>query len=267
MIAFKTPGGFFNTACVYSTCQFLKCDVMRCSVVLTIFNEEGNIKPFTEDILRMFDDEGIEGEVILVDDGSFDGSELECKDMVKRDDRVRFFQHQKNMGRAWAIATGIEHSRGGVVLVMDSDRQYDAGEMPTFIKLVEGGFDMVSGRRPARQDRADRRFISWGYNRFMVRGFLRMGIIDQNSGFKAYSRKALNVIKFDPEGYNCLHRYMIAIGLLKGLSFKEIPVKHFPRTTGSSYINPITGPLYTLLDFLRFVKTHRKDINAFKGYP
>ncbi|MFW5914816.1 MAG: glycosyltransferase, partial [Thermoplasmatota archaeon] len=137
---------------------------MRCTTVLLIFNEEGNIEPLTRSILEVYDREGIDGEVLLVDDGSEDRSPRICDDLADREPRVRAVHHRKNLNRSRAIQTGFRESLGEVVIIMDGDRQYEPAEIPRFLEKIDQGYDVVTGNRVARSDNLTRRIISKVYN-------------------------------------------------------------------------------------------------------
>jgi len=227
-------------------------------------NEEGNIGPLTEDILAVYADKNIDGEVLLVDDGSTDRSGEICDQLAKDHPNVRVVHHEKNLGRSYAIRTGFQQAKGDIVIIMDADRQYEPKQIPLFLSKMDEGFDVVTGWRRERTDTFIRRFISRTYNRFIIRRKFKLQIKDQNSGFKAFRREKAVAMGFDPEGYQGLHRFILPLAALKGLKIAEVPIVHYDRPSGKSYIKFYTVPFITLRDFSKFKKDHKEEIAALR---
>ncbi|MHC1708973.1 MAG: glycosyltransferase family 2 protein [Methanomassiliicoccales archaeon] len=227
-------------------------------------NEEGNIGPLTEDILAVYADRNIEGEVLLIDDGSTDRSGEICDQLAKDHSNVRAVHHEKNLGRSYAIRTGFQQAKGDVVIIMDADRQYEPKQIPLFLSKMDEGFDVVTGWRRERTDTFIRRFISKTYNRFIIRSKFKLQIKDQNSGFKAFRREKAVAMGFDPEGYQGLHRFILPLAALKGMKIAEVPIVHYDRPSGKSYIKFYTVPFITLRDFSKFKKDHKEEIAALR---
>ena len=228
-------------------------------------NEEGNIGPLTEDILAVYADKNIDGEVLLVDDGSTDRSGEICDQLAKDHPNVRVVHHEKNLGRSYAIRTGFQQAKGDIVIIMDADRQYEPKQIPLFLSKMDEGFDVVTGWRRERTDTFIRRFISRTYNRFIIRRKFKLQIKDQNSGFKAFRREKAVAMGFDPEGYQGLHRFILPLAALKGMKIAEVPIVHYDRPSGKSYIKFYTVPFITLRDFSKFKKDHKEEIAALRS--
>lgn len=227
-------------------------------------NEEGNVGPLTEDILAVYAEKNIDGEVLLIDDGSTDRSGEICDQLAKDHPNVRAVHHEKNLGRSYAIRTGFQQAKGEVVIIMDADRQYEPKQIPLFLAKMDEGFDVVTGWRRERTDTFVRRFISRTYNRFIIRRKFKLQIKDQNSGFKAFRREKAVAMGFDPEGYQGLHRFILPLAALKGMRIAEMPIVHYDRPTGKSYIKFYTVPFITLRDFSKFKKDHKEEISALR---
>ena len=227
-------------------------------------NEEGNIEALTEDILAVYVDRKIDGEVLLIDDGSTDSSGEICDRLTKVHSNVRAVHHEKNLGRSNAIRTGFQQALGDIVIIMDADRQYEPKQIPLFLSKMDEGFDVVTGWRRERTDTFIRRFISRTYNRFIIRRKFKLQIKDQNSGFKAFRREKAVAMGFDPEGYQGLHRFILPLAALKGLKIAEVPIVHYDRPSGKSYIKFYTVPFITLRDFSKFKKDHKEEIVALR---
>ena len=237
---------------------------LKCTAMLLIYNEKGNITPLTEEILKVYEENDIDGEVLLVDDGSTDGSAKICDRLAGKLDGVRTVHHKPNQGRSYAIRTGFRNARGKITILMDGDRQYDPWEIPDLIGKMEEGWDVVSGNRVGRKDNWIRRFISRTYNRWIIGKRLRLDIVDQNSGFKSFDTKKAVAMGFDPEGFLGLHRFILPLAAIKGMSITEIPIKHFDRPEGKSYIKFYTVPFITYRDFRKFKKKYKKEIKSYK---
>ena len=237
---------------------------MKCTTVLLIYNEEDNIAPQTEDILRVYEEKGIDGEVLLVDDGSTDRSPKVCDELVERHSKVRVIHHRSNKGRSYAIKTGFESAKGDVVVIMDADRQYEPAEIPDFLAKIDEGYDVVTGYRHQRSDIFYRKWESIIYNKVVIKRWFGMDIKDQNSGLKAFKRAAALGMDFNPDGYIGLHRFILPLASLTGLKIAEIPISHYPREGGKSYIKFYTVPFITLRDYRKFVRDHKDEIREMK---
>lgn len=225
---------------------------MRCSTVVLIYNEEENVQKQTEEILSAYEECGLDGEILLVDDGSTDASGRICDELAEKHAIVRVLHHSPNKGRSWAIETGFENAREDVIIILDGDRQYEPKEIPKFLEKINEGYDVVTGYRSDRVDNWVRRVISEVYNKIVVQWLLGLHVKDQNSGFKALTREAAMGMGFRPDGYLGLHRFILPLANVKGYSIAEIDIKHFPRVGGKSYIKSYTVVFITLRDFFRF---------------
>ena len=120
---------------------------MDCVTILLIYNEEDNIEPLTKNILKVYKKYGISGEVLLIDDGSVDGSAKICDELTKKLENVRVIHHPTNYGRSYAIQTGFNEAKGDAVIIMDGDYQYEPKEIPKFLDkfttLKTGSFFVI----------------------------------------------------------------------------------------------------------------------------
>ena len=199
-----------------------------------------------------------------MDDGSTDRSAALCDALAEDHTNVRAVHHEVNLGRSYAIRTGFQQAKGDIVIIMDADRQYEPKQIPLFLSKIDEGFDAVTGWRRERTDTFIRRFISKTYNRFIVRSKFGLQIKDQNSGFKAFRREKAVSMGFDPEGYKGLHRFILPLAALKGMKIAEVPIVHYDRPSGKSYIKFYTVPFITMGDFSKFKKDHKEEIKALR---
>jgi len=229
---------------------------MDCTTVLLIYNEEQNIRPLTENIIDVYQKNKISGEILLVDDGSNDNSPKVCDTLASKNKYVKTIHHSTNKGRSYAIQTGFKHANGDVIILMDCDRQYNPYEIPLFLKKINDGYDVISGLRTHRADIFTRKLISRVYNHLIIQRSLNLDIKDQNSGFKAFKKKAAQGMNFNPDGYAGLHRFILPLAKINGYSITEIPISHYPRPAGKSYIKSYTVPIITFLDYVKFRKEY-----------
>jgi dolichol-phosphate mannosyltransferase len=211
------------------------------TVVLPAYNERENIGQAVANIQAALQLIGREYEVIIVDDGSSDGTGEICDRISKKEpDRIRVIRHQKNMGYGASLRDGFRQAKYGLIFYTDSDNQFDVLELRYLLPLVDS-YDIVVGFRIFRKDTRLRKFTSWVYNRLIARPLFKLHIRDINCAFKLIKKEALD--KIDIESNN----FFIDLELLakaRGLGFEinEVGVRHFPRLKGQSTVQPSDIP-------------------------
>lgn len=199
------------------------------TVVAPVYNERDNIAPLAEDIVREVSRLNLSFEVILVDDGSTDGSAKALDEAAERFEQVRVIHFAGNRGQTIAIAAGMYYARGKVIVLMDGDRQNDPSDIGALIEKLNEGFDCVSGWRKDRKDSGIRKLPSRIANA-VVRKVTRVPVNDLGCTLKAYRRGAL-----DPtELFGEMHRFLAVYVLARGGKIAELEVKHHPRRAGES---------------------------------
>lgn len=184
-------------------------------------------------------------EVIFVDDGSEDATLDRLIELAKTDSHVRVIALQTNCGQTPAMVAGIENARGNTIITMDGDLQNDPADIPSFLREIEAGHDMVVGYRVARQDKfVSRKLPSWIANR-LIGWVTNVPIKDNGCSLKAYRRTVIQNIPL----YSELHRFIPAMASLAGSKVKEIPVRHHARIHGESKYG-ISRTLKVLLDLV-----------------
>ncbi|MFN8592478.1 MAG: glycosyltransferase family 2 protein [Thermomicrobiales bacterium] len=199
------------------------------SIVIPAFNEEGNILALYQAIVAVLDPEGIDFELLFVDDGSTDGTWRAISDLAARDSRVGALRHRRNFGKARGLATGFAAATGSLVLTMDADLQDDPTEIPRFLAKLDEGNDLVSGWKQRRQDPLGKTLPSRFFN-LTVRRISGVPLHDFNCGFKLYRMSVVRNIRL----YGELHRFTPVLAHAEGFKVAELPVKHHPRRWGSS---------------------------------
>lgn len=203
--------------------------MVEVSIVVPLYNEEGNVGLLHRAISGALSGFGKSYEIVLVDDGSRDGTYPAALDLVRRDARVRVVKFRGNFGQTAAMAAGIRHARGAVIVTMDGDLQNDPVDIPRLVGLIDAGYDIAVGWRRKRQDGSARVFVSRIANRIMAR---LMGVAVRDSGCSLKAFRAI-LIKELPM-YGEMHRFIPALSRLAGARLAQIEVNHHPRRFGVS---------------------------------
>ena len=199
------------------------------SVVVPVFNEEGNVAELHREIKEVCEREHYQYEIIFVDDGSSDGTERVCKTLYP----LKYVRMRKNFGQTAAMDAGIKASHYDYIITMDGDLQNDPEDIPKLIQyLEEGDFDIVSGWRKNRKDSPMKKFTSRGAN-FLRCIIVKDGIHDSGCSLKIYRRECFDHINL----YGEMHRFIPALLKIKGFTVGEIVVNHRPRTSGVTKYN------------------------------
>ncbi|MDR3627512.1 MAG: glycosyltransferase family 2 protein [Ignavibacteriaceae bacterium] len=206
-----------------------KISFKKISIVVPLLNEEESLTLLANEIRKALKPLEIPYEVILVDDGSTDGSLKVIKELCRQDKRFRYVSFRKNYGKSAALQVGFKHVTGDVVITMDADLQDDPNEVPNLLKKLDEGFDMVSGWKKKRYDPFIKKQSSKFFN-FVTRVMSGIKIHDFNCGLKAYRREVVDNIKV----YGELHRYMPVLADWEGFSVAEIVVTHHARRYGKT---------------------------------
>ncbi|HEV2108346.1 MAG TPA: glycosyltransferase family 2 protein [Thermomicrobiales bacterium] len=199
------------------------------SIVIPCHNEEGNLVELHRLLLVSLEPLGKPFEVIIIDDGSTDGTWATIAALHQKDPRVLGVRHRRNFGKAEALANGFAVARGDVVATMDGDIQDDPAELPRFLDKLDEGYDLVSGWKQRRQDPLGKTFPSKVFNG-TVRAVSGVPLHDFNCGFKAYRREVTASLRL----YGELHRFTPVLAAAEGFSVGELPVQHHARKWGRS---------------------------------
>ena len=200
------------------------------SVVIPIFNEEGNIERLHRELTAALTKLGREYEVIAINDGSEDGSYAMLNAVQARDPRWCVIHFRRNFGQTAAMAAGFDAARGAVVLTIDADLQNDPADIQRILAKFDEGYDIVSGWRQERKEPLLlRRIPSAIANRIISRS-TGIRLHDYGCTLKAYSYEVAKGVQL----YGELHRFIPALASQLGVRVAEIPVKDRARRWGSS---------------------------------
>ncbi len=226
------------------------------SVVAPLYNESQNVRPLVEWILQALESFGAKFEIILVDDGSRDGTWKEVL-AAASDPRVHGLRLGRNVGQTAAMMAGFDHARGGVIVSLDGDLQNDPRDIPALVSKLDEGYDLVCGWRQRRQDKLLLRKVpSWLANR-LIRRLTGVPITDNGCSLKAYRRDLLDRISLYAEQ----HRFIPALSASVGARIAEMPVRHHARKFGESKYG-ISRTVKVLIDLLTL-----KMITTFRSRP
>jgi len=199
------------------------------SVVIPVYNEEGNLAELHTRLTEVLSGLGRSYEIVLIDDGSTDGTWQGIQTEGAADEHLVAVRHRRNFGKAQALASGFAAARGDIIVTMDGDLQDDPDELPRFLAKLDEGYDVVSGWKQRRQDPLGKTLPSRFFN-LTVRRVSGVPLHDFNCGYKAYRRDVTRSIRL----YGELHRFTPVLAHAEGFRIGELPVRHHARTWGRS---------------------------------
>src|SRR5579883_2681626 len=215
------------------------------SVIIPVYNEEESIPLLHERLRLVLEKQSYSYEIIYVDDGSKDETLARLQHLVDSDPHVQVIHLRRNFGQTAAIAAGVAHSSGEVVVFMDGDLQNDPIDIPRLLAKIEEGYDVVSGWRKERQDaRISRKLPSKVANKLISR-VTGVHLHDYGCTLKAYRYEVLQHIRL----YGEMHRFIPAYAALAGANITEMAVSHHARQFGKSKYG-ISRVVRVLLDLL-----------------
>jgi glycosyltransferase involved in cell wall biosynthesis len=200
------------------------------SIVVPIYNEEDSIRELIETVNNVLSRiEQLSFELILVDDGSIDGSWGVIEQVKNEFTNIRGIKFKRNFGQTAAMVAGIDNSKGDVIITMDGDLQNDPLEIPKIWQTINEGYDIVSGWRKNRKDHWSRVWPSKIANK-VISTTTGVRLHDYGCSLKGYRSSCIKPLK----AYGEMHRFLPALSSMTGARIVEIPVNHLPRRYGSS---------------------------------
>ena len=233
------------------------------SILIPVYNEEGSLSLLYEKLMTALQKAGRPYEVIFVDDGSSDGTMEILLDLREKNPNVKIVCFSRNFGQTAALSAGIDVSKGDILIPMDGDLQTDPDDILPLLEKIEEGYDVVSGWRKDRKDPfLTRRLPSILANK-IISWIGGVHLHDYGCTLKAYKRDILKNIKL----YGEMHRFIPIYARWIGARVSEIPVRHFPRGSGSSKYG-ISRIFKVILDLMvvKFLLSYsQKPIYVFGG--
>lgn len=221
------------------------------SLVIAVMNEEQNIRPLMESIRNALN--GVDYEIIFVDDGSTDGTIDAINEVA--DDRTIVLEFMRNYGQSTAMAAGIDAAEGKYIVTLDGDLQNDPADIPMMMEeLKKGDWDMVAGIRANRQDGVFLRKIPSKIANFIIQRSTDVRIKDYGCTLKIFKRRIAKNLGL----YGDLHRFIPVLASLQGARITQMDVRHHARQFGHSKygINrtaKVLSDLFLILFFQRYL--------------
>ena len=211
------------------------------AIVIPAFNEVENMEDLVRELRAMFDRCGLAGEVLLVDDGSKDGTAERAREVAAGWDRFRVVSHRRNFGKTEALVTGAAATRARWLVLFDADMQHSVDEIPRFLAKLDEGWDIVTGRKVGQYEK---RVVSSIYNRLSRRIF-KLPVSDINS-MKAFRSDVLDEVRLRHDW----HRFFVVLAHARGFSVTEIDIALMPRRHGTSKYSGRGRIVIGLLDLI-----------------
>src|SRR5450830_88093 len=215
------------------------------SVVIPVYNERENISYLYENLNKVLPTLGKKYEVILIDDGSTDGTFNELVKIHEQNSNYKIVKFRKNFGQTPAMSAGFDYANGEIIITLDADLQNDPKDIPLLIEKMNEGYDIVSGWRINRQDKAMSRKLPSKIANWLIAKLTGVRIHDYGCTLKAYSRDVVKNIEL----YGEMHRYIPAVASWMGISVAEVPVHHHSRKFGKSKYG-ISRTIRVILDII-----------------
>jgi glycosyltransferase involved in cell wall biosynthesis len=202
---------------------------MNFSVVVPVYNEVENLPGMHAALTSAL--RGLDYELVYVDDGSQDGSDRVLEEFAAQDPaRTLVVQFRRNFGQTAAIAAGIDHASGEIIVLIDADLQEDPADIPLVLAKIEEGYDVVSGWRRERKDAFLTRTLPSRMANWLISTVTGVHLHDYGCTLKAYRKEVLQGFRL----YGEMHRFIPAFAASVGAKIIEIPVTHRPRVRGKT---------------------------------
>jgi len=200
------------------------------SVIVPVYNEQGNLKELFNRLQMSLLSIDKTSEIVFVDDGSTDDSFKVLQSLETTQICAKLIRFRRNFGQTAAMAAGLAHSKGKIVVFIDADLQNDPYDIPALLSKLDEGYDVVSGWRQSRKDTLLLKKIPSRIANAMIRKTSKVNIHDLGCSLKAYRREIIEEISIVGE----MHRFLPVLAARIGARITEIPVQHHPRTYGRS---------------------------------
>ena len=204
---------------------------MYLSVVIPVYNEAESLPLLIPALVAAIDPLSISWETILVDDGSQDNSVAVLEELAAENhEKVRVVELRRNFGQTTAIAAGIDHAQGEVIVLMDADLQNDPADIPAMLAKLNEGYDLVSGWRVNRNDTFITRTLPSRMANSLISWVTGVHLHDYGCMLKAYRREVITGFRL----YGEMHRFIPAYAGMVGAKIFEMPVHHHARKYGKA---------------------------------
>ena len=232
------------------------------SIIVPFYNEEESLPKLIDQIYRAMEEKELHDlfgqpftfELLMIDDGSTDGSASFIREQIVQKPEVKLVSLQKNFGKTAALSAGFRYAAGNYVATLDADLQDDPFAVKELVAKLQDGYDLVSGWKQQRKDPLSKTIPSRIFNT-TTRLFTGIELHDFNCGLKAYRRTVVKALDLHGE----MHRYIPVLARWKGFRVSEISVKHTSRRFGktkfgTSRIFPGLFDFFTVLFITRYLR-------------
>ncbi|SLN55313.1 Undecaprenyl-phosphate 4-deoxy-4-formamido-L-arabinose transferase [Oceanibacterium hippocampi] len=235
----------------------------KLSVIVPLYNEEENVAPMHDAIVAALADGDLDYEIVFVDDGSRDETFERAAALKDHDPRVRVVKFRRNYGQTAAMAAGIEHARGEILVTMDGDLQNDPTDIPMMVAKIGEGYDLVVGWRHKRQDKFFTRILPSKIANWIIGKITGVPIKDNGCSLKVYRAALIKRISL----YNEMHRFIPFMSSLAGSRIAEVKVKHHARRFGNSKygLSRVYKVMFDLLAIKSILTVAKHPMKMFSG--
>jgi glycosyltransferase involved in cell wall biosynthesis len=233
----------------------------KISIIIPIYNEEENILPLTEKLLKSLKTLPLKKyEVIFVDDGSIDSTFEEILNVHKKYSFIKAIKLRRNFGKAAAYSVGFSQAKNDVIITMDGDLQDDPSEISLYLKKLDEGYDLVTGWKTTGKGTFEKTLLSRFFNTVVNMSF-GIKLHDFNCPFKAYKKEVIKGIKL----YSGLYRFIPIFASAYGFKIGEVKIKNHPRRHGKSKYGGkrVFGGLFDFLTVIFLTKFNQRPMYFF----
>jgi len=203
---------------------------MDVSIIVPIKDERDNLRTLHERIVRAIAPLNLDYEIVLVDDGSVDGSFPLMEEIAQTDPRLKVVRLRCNFGQSAAMQAGIDHASGEVLVTLDGDLQNDPDDIPMLLERLKEGYDVVMGLREKRQDKMFVRKIPSMMGNWLIRKVTGVTIKDMGCTLRVMRRDLAENMTL----YGEMHRFIPVLAMQAGAKMLQVPVRHHPRVAGKT---------------------------------
>ena len=200
------------------------------SVVIPLYNEEPNVADLHRELTTALGAWGRSYELLLIDDGSTDGTFAALRALQAGDPHVRVIAFRRNFGQTAAFAAGFAHARGRVIATSDGDLQNDPRDLPMMVDMLDEGHDIVCGWRRERRDPWLTRRVPSNLANWLISRTTGVRLHDYGCSLKVFRNEVVRSLRL----YGEMHRFIPAIASEQGVRIAEVEVNHRPRRMGAS---------------------------------
>ena len=227
------------------------------AVIVPAYNEADNMSDLVRELRTMFERYDLHGEVVLVDDGSTDGTAARARQEAADWLNFEVVSHRANFGKTEALLTGAEHTDARWLILFDADLQHSVDEIPRYLEKLAEGWDIVTGKKIGHYEK---RGVSTIYN-WLNRRLFKVPVSDLNS-MKGFKRDVLDEIHLRHDW----HRFFVVLAVARGFSVTELDIKLLPRRHGEAKYSGRSRIVVGLLDLVSvafFILFSRKPMLLF----